>query len=201
MEDQWENEAERDFIRAFSQRELRWRNNAHPQHLHHWANRTLHQLFQLASEKYSIFRQLNSFEKKNYQLCLTKNIRSVLLLPNLKNLFKKRLELEFQREIVNIELKIGNIHHSSRIRFNSQSILEKFIPQLQGKFKIDECLVTQEQNTPMQTMLANLLQEGYTFLSINLKLLNKTSIIRLQVDRTKVFTHATIILTQFTQKT
>ena len=89
--------------------------------------------------------------KNNYQLCLTKNIRSVLLLPNLKNLFKKRLELEFQWEIVNIELKIGNIHHSSHIRFNSRSLLEKFIPQLQEKFKIDECLVTQEQNTPMQT--------------------------------------------------
>ena len=124
-------------------------------------------------------------KKNNYQLCLTKNIRSVLLLPNLKNLFKKRLELEFQREIVNIELKIGNIHHSSRIRFNSRSLLEKFIPQLQEKFKIDECLVTQEQNTPVQTTLANLLQEGYTFLSINLKLLNKTSTIRLQVDQQK----------------
>ena len=133
-------------------------------------------------------------KKNNYQLCLTKNIRSVLLLPNLENLFKKRLELEFQSEIVNIELKIGNIHDSSRIRFNSRSLLEKFIPQLQGKFKIDECLVTQEQNTPVQTMLANLLQEGYTFLSINLKLLNKTSTIHLQVDRTKVFTDATIIL-------
>ena len=132
-------------------------------------------------------------KKNNYQLCLTKNIRSVLLLPN--------LELEFQREIVNIELKIGNIHHSSRIRFNSRSLLEKFILQLQEKFKIDECLVTQEQNTPVQTTLANLLQEGYIFLSINLKLLNKTSIVRLQVDRTKVFTHATIILMQFSQKT
>ena len=140
-------------------------------------------------------------KKNNYQLCLTKNIRSVLLLPNLKNLFKKRLELEFQRETVNIELKIGNIHHSSCIHFNSRSVLEKFISQLQEKFKIDECLVTQEQNTPVQTMLANLLQDGYTFLSINLKLLNKTSTIRLQVDRTKVFTHATIILMQFSQKT
>ena len=141
-------------------------------------------------------------KKNNYQLCLTeKNIRSVLLLPNLKNLFKKRLELEFQQEIVNIELKIGNIHHSSHIRFNSRSLLEKFIPQLQEKFKIDECLVTQEQNTPVQTMLANLLQEGYTFLSINLKLLNKMSNIHLQVDQTKVFMHATIILMQFSQKT
>ena len=61
--------------------------------------------------------------------------------------------------------------------------------------------MTQEQNTPMQTTLANLLQEGYTFLSINLKLLNKTSTIHLQVDRTKVFMHTTIILTQFSQKT
>ena len=60
--------------------------------------------------------------------------------------------------------------------------------------------MTQEQNTPVQTMPANLLQEGYTFLSINLKLLNRTSTIRLQVDRTKVFTHA-IILMQFSQKT
>ena len=61
--------------------------------------------------------------------------------------------------------------------------------------------MTQEQNTPMQTTLANLLQEGYTFLSINPKLLNKTSTVCLQVDQTKVFMHATIILTQFSQKT
>ena len=61
--------------------------------------------------------------------------------------------------------------------------------------------MTQEQNTPVQTTLANLLQEGYTFLSINLKLLNRMSTIHLQVDRTKVFTHATIILTQFSEKT
>ena len=61
--------------------------------------------------------------------------------------------------------------------------------------------MTQAQNTPVQTMLANLLQEGYTFLSINLKLLNKTSTIHLQVDRMKVFMHAAIILMQFSQKT
>ena len=106
-----------------------------------------------------------------------------------------------KREIVNIELKIGNIHHSSRIHFNSRSLLEKFIQQLQEKFKIDECLVTQEQNIPVQTTLADLLQEGYTFLWINLKLLNKTSTIHLQVDQTKVLTHTTIILMQFSQKT
>ena len=88
-------------------------------------------------------------KKNNYQLCLTKNICSVLLLPNLKSLFKKRLELGFQHEIVNIELKIGNIHHSSHIHLNSRSLLEKFIPQHQEKFEIDECLVTQEQNTPV----------------------------------------------------
>ena len=33
--------------------------------------------------------------------------------------------------------------------------------------------MTQEQNTPVQTTLANLLQEGHIFLSINLKLLKK----------------------------
>ena len=146
------------------------------------------------------FRQLNSFKKNNYQLCLTKNIHSLLLLPNLKNLFKKRLELEFQREIAKIELRIGNIHHSSHIHYKSRGLLEKFIPQLQENFKIDECLVTQEQNTPVQMTLANLLQEGYTFLSINLKLLNRTTTICLQVDKTRVFTHATIILTQFSSK-
>ena len=140
-------------------------------------------------------------KKNNYQLCLTKNICSILLLPNLKNLFKKRLELEFQREIAKLELRIGNIHHSSSIHYNSQGLLEKVIPELQEKFKIDECLVTQEQNTPVQMTLANLLQEGYTFLVINLKLLNRTTTIRLQVDKMRVFTHATIILIQFSSKT
>ena len=121
-------------------------------------------------------------KKNNYQLCLAKNICSVLILHDLKGLFKKRPELEFQLEIAKIELRIGNIHHSSHIHYNSQGLLEKFFPQLEEKFKIDECLVTQEQNTPVQTTLANLLQEGYTFLSINLKLLNKTTTVHLQVD-------------------
>ena len=67
----------------------------------------------------------------NNSIVLKKNIHSILLLPNLKNLFKKRFELEFQREITKIELRIGNIHHSSRIHYNSQGLLEKFIPQLQ----------------------------------------------------------------------
>ena len=141
-------------------------------------------------------------KKGNYQLCLTKNIRSVLLLPDLKLLFKRRLELEFQRGIKNLDFKIGNIHHSCKINFNSRNLLGTFIPQLQKTFPIEDCLVTQEQNTPVHVMVKNLLEaESYTFLSINLKLLNSSVTIRLQVDKTKAFTHCTIILTRFSGKT
>ena len=54
----------------FSQQKLRWENDAHPQHLHHWANRTLQQRFQLVTKKYSIFQQLNSFKKEQLSTVL-----------------------------------------------------------------------------------------------------------------------------------
>ena len=115
-------------------------------------------------------------KKGNYQLCLTKNIRSVLLLPNLKLHFKRRLELEFQREIRDLDFKIGNIHHSCRIDFNSRNLLKSFIPLLQKKFPIDDVSVSQEQNTPVHVTVRNLLEaESYTFLAIILKVVNYSS--------------------------
>ena len=141
-------------------------------------------------------------KKGNYQLCLTKNIRSVLLLPNLKLLFKRRLELEFQREIRDLDFKIGNIHHSCRINFNSRNLLKSFIPLLQKNFPIDDVSMSQEQNTPVHVTVRNLLEaESYTFLAITLKVVNNSVTIRLQVDKTKAFTHCTIILTRFSSKT
>ena len=138
-------------------------------------------------------------KKGNYQLCLTKNI---LLLPNLKLHFKRRLELEFQREIRDLDFKIGNIHHSCRINFNSRNLLKSFIPLLQKNFPIDEVSVSQEQNTPVHVTVRNLLEaESYTFLAITLKLVNNSVTIRLQVDKTKAFTHCTIIVTRFSSKT
>ena len=38
-------------------------------------------------------------KKNNFQLCLTKNIRFVLLLPDLKERFRERLEIEFHRQL------------------------------------------------------------------------------------------------------
>ena len=38
--------------------------------------------------------------KKKIELCLTKNIKFVLLLPGLKERFKERLEIEFHRQIL-----------------------------------------------------------------------------------------------------
>ena len=59
-------------MRSNFEQELRWGNDADPQHLHRWADRTLQQQFQLATEKYSIFRQLNSFEKEQLSTVLNK---------------------------------------------------------------------------------------------------------------------------------
>lgn len=141
-------------------------------------------------------------KKKNFQLCLTKNIRSVLTTPNLKHLFKRRLELEFRHRLEGIDFKIGNIHNSIQIAYNSQRLVEEFLPKLNKRFDIEECLVTQEQNAPVLTAVSTLFIGGnLTFLAINLKLQNKTVTIKLQVDRTRIFTHATLILTEFTERT
>ena len=81
-------------------------------------------------------------------------------------------------------------------------LIENFIPELNKKFTIEEFQVTQEQNAPVQTTLNSLLTLGkLTFLSINLKLLNRTVTVRLQVDKTKVFTHATLLVTQYSPQT
>ena len=141
-------------------------------------------------------------KKKNYQFCLTKNIRYVLHIPDLKERFKQRLEIEFHRTIKHLTFKIGNIHHSTQIHYNCQTLIQSFIPELKKSFDIEEVLVTQEQNAPVAMTLSNLLQVGtFTFLAINLKLLDRTVTIQLQVDKARIFTHATIIITRYTTKT
>ena len=141
-------------------------------------------------------------KKNNFQLCLTKNVRYVLHLPDLKKNFQRRLEIEFHRHIQQLTFKIGNIHHSTQIDYNCQTLIQNFIPELKNEFEIDEVHVTQEQNTPVATTLSHLLLVGnFTFLSINLKLLEKTVTIRLQVDKARIFTHTTIILTRFNADT
>ena len=81
-------------------------------------------------------------------------------------------------------------------------MIEDFIPELKEKFEIDEVQVTQEQNAPVATTLSNLLMVGnFTFLAINLKLLSRTVTIRLQVDKGRTFTHATLIVTHFNADT
>ena len=52
--------------------------------------------FNWCQENIQFFDNSIVLKKNNYELCLMKNILSALLLPNLKSLFKKRLELEFQ---------------------------------------------------------------------------------------------------------
>ena len=108
-------------------------------------------------------------------MCLTKNIRFVLLLPDLKERFKERLEIEFHRQISRLTFKIGNIHHSTKINYNCRTLIQDFIPELKEKFEIEEVQVTQEQNAPVATILSNLLMVGnFTFLAINLKLLSRS---------------------------
>ena len=137
-------------------------------------------------------------KKNNFQLCLTKNVRYVLHLPDLKQIFQRRLEIEFHRQIKRLTFKIGNIHHSTKIDYNCKTLIQNFIPELKKEFEIEEVHVTQEQNAPVATTLSHLLLVGnFTFLCINLKLLDRTATIRLQVDKERIFTHATIILTRF----
>ena len=135
-------------------------------------------------------------------MCLTKNIRFVLLLPNLKERFRERLEIEFHRQISRLTFKIGNIHHSTKINYNCRTLIKDFIPELKEKFEIDEVQVTQEQNAPVAMTLSNLLMvENFTFLAINLKLLSRTVTIRLQVNKGRTFTHTTLIVTCFNADT
>ena len=92
----------------------------------------------------------------------------------------------------------GNIHHSTKINYNCRTLIQDFILQLKEKFEIQEVQVTQEQNAPVATTLSNLLMVGnFTFLAINLKLLSR----RLQVDKGRTFTHATLIVTRFNADT
>ena len=104
------------------------------------------------------------------------------------------MEIEFHRQISRLTFKIRNIHHSTKINYNCRTLIEDFIPELKEKFEIDEVQVTQEQNAPVAMTLSNLLMVGnFTFLAINLKLLSRSVTIRLQVDKSRTFTHATLL--------
>ena len=166
------------------------------------AEEDIHNKLNWHQRKIQFFDNSIILKKTNFQLCLTKNIRFVLLLPNLKERFRERLEIKFHRQISRLTFKIGNIHHSTKINYNCRTLIEDFIPELKEKFEIDEVQVTQEQNAPVAMTLSNLLMVGnFTFLAINLKLLSRTVTIRLRVDKGRTFTHATLIVTRFNADT
>ena len=83
----------------------------------------IHNKLNWHQRKIQFFDNSIILKKNNFQLCLTKNIRFVLLLPDLKERFKKRLEIEFHRQISRLTFKIGNIHHSTKINYNCRTLM------------------------------------------------------------------------------
>ena len=144
-------------------------------------------------------------KKESFQFTLTRNIREVLELRNLKNCIRKRLELEFHRPIRRIFLKISNIHESLKIRYTDREIISHFLPTLKKDFDISEVNVTQEQNSPVPVSIETLLRTNdynhFTFLCITVKLLKKSASLKMQVDRQRQGMHLTLIISKFTSRT
>lgn len=156
----------------------------------------------LKSKKTKFYGNTLSLTKRNYTLYLTNDIRELTVNQNLHRYLKYRIELEYNGPIDELDVEITNIHHSGILFYSASTLVSKFLPQLDQHFKVDSVEITQEQNIPSQTTLQAILnEENLNFLAIKLMLAGNKATLKLQINKEKTHTNATLILSKFTKET
>lgn len=143
-------------------------------------------------------RNTLKYNKNTYTCYIAKRIRYLILKNNLASLLKAHLECVIGSTIEELDAVISNIQHSKTMNLNCNDILQKFIPKLTSRYQIDSIEITQEQNAPYKISLAELQKHKHiSFLCISFSLAEKKVTVKLQMDKSKTFTHATLILCRF----
>ena len=156
----------------------------------------------LKSKKTKFYGNTLTLTKRNYTLYLTNDIRELTVNQNLHRYLKYRIELEYNGPIDELDVEITNIHHSGILFYSAPTLVSKFLPHLDKNFKVNSVEITQEQNIPSQTSLQAILnQENLNFLAIKLMLANNKATLKLQINKEKTHTNATLILSKFTKET
>ena len=76
--------------------------------------------------------------------------------------------------------------------------MNTFLPLLQSTSTINQIFITQEPNIPSPTTLDTIFAlQNLTYLAFTLKLLKNKATIKLQLNKEKMETHLTLILTNF----
>ena len=137
----------------------------------------------------------------NFNGHICKNIKYIFL-NNPKNLLQREVERLTGEKIKHLEIRISNIQHSVKLEYNKIQLVKHFIKNLSTNFEIDKVEITQEPNVPCKSTLESLLEtDNISYIAINLKLIASSVTLKLQLDKTKSFTHGTVIVTNFNKKT
>lgn len=155
----------------------------------------------LKSKTISFFGNTLALTKRNYTLYLTKDIREHIVNRNLYACLKYRIELEYNGPIDELDVEITNIHHSGTLFYNAANLVSTFLPLLEEHFQVNSVEITQEQNIPSQTSLKAIFnEENLNFLALKLALVNNKATLKLQINKGKTHTNATLILSEFNEE-
>ena len=156
----------------------------------------------LKSKTIQFYGNTLTLTKSNYTLYLTKDIRELIVNRNLHNHLKYRIECEYNGAIDGLDVEVTNIHHSGTLHHNASSLISSFLPELNAQFSIEEIEITQEQNIPSKTSLKAILQaDNLNFLSLKLILAKHKATLKLQINKQKTKTTATLIISEFNEDT
>lgn len=136
----------------------------------------------------------NTREVQNFQFYVRYNIQEIFH-GNLANFLKEKLSEILKTKIVDINIKISNIHYSISYSSFLQRNIPNLLEQMQKNFEIEEFGIAQETNCSVPTNLSKFLKNPtHDFGRITFKCFSETPIfLCFQFNISKRETHLTLI--------
>ena len=153
-------------------------------------------------KKFKFYQNSVSITRYNFNAHICQNI-SQLFNNNIRHRLRETIESVTDEKLTDINLKISNIQHSTRISYDKNTLITQFLVLLNSNFEINKIEITQEANFPATTTSLEelLVSRKINYLSLIVKFLKSSATLRLQLDKTKTFTHITLIITNLKPET
>jgi len=159
------------------------------------------QTFEWGKKNIKLYDNNIVLKRNCFSITLTKNIRQVLQIKNLKKFVRDRIRYETGIRIRKIRWKIGNIHESLTVRCAPDKVTKELLPAISERFGIEKTFVTQEQNRPLLTDIRQVISGQFPFIAIKIRTLKNKCTLKIQLGKDRQHVQITTILSAFTKKT
>ena len=160
------------------------------------------QTFEWGKKNIKLYDNNIVLKRNCFSITLTKNIRQVLQIKNLKKFIRDRIRYETGIPIKKIRWKIANIHESLTIRCTPDKVTKQLLPAISERFGIEKTFVTQEQNRPLRTDIRQIIgEQQFPFIAIKIRTLKNKCTLKIQLGKDRQHVQITLILSAFTKET